>query len=81
MQSYEPLALLGSGAYADAFLARNLVTGLSYVIKSVRPNPKHPCDLLAEGRILASFNHPHIIRYVVVTHASLTDAFQLPRDH
>jgi serine/threonine protein kinase len=63
MQSYEILRLLGSGAYANAYLARSSLTGAFHVIKSVRPDPRHPCDLQAEGHILAAFNHPHIIKY------------------
>ncbi len=62
---YEIKQSIGSGGMATAYLAIQTSLGRQVVIKALDTQDKSSADMverfLNEGRIIASFNHPHIV--------------------
>ncbi|MFO0759100.1 MAG: protein kinase [Byssovorax sp.] len=71
-KKYAVVRVLGEGGMGVVYLARDIHTGLDVVIKAVRSELAHRNDVrqrtLAEGRALATIDHPNVVhlRSVVV---------------
>jgi tRNA A-37 threonylcarbamoyl transferase component Bud32 len=72
---YAIVQVLGQGGMGIVYLARDIHTGLSVVLKAVRRELAHRPDVrqrtLAEGRVLAQIDHPNVVQLkAVVVEAS-----------
>ncbi len=63
---YEVLAWRGGGQFADVFLVKDPLTETQYALKLSRAKRKTSESFLQEARILASLNHPNIVRFYTV---------------
>jgi serine/threonine-protein kinase len=76
-KKYAVLRVLGEGGMGVVYLARDIHTGLDVVVKAVRSELAHRDDVrartLAEGRALATIDHPNVVhlRAVAVEGPSL----------
>ncbi len=62
---YEIRRLIGEGGMGEVYLARDLLLGRSVAIKRVHRSRFAPTEVarfLAEARLIASLNHPHIVQ-------------------
>jgi len=62
--SYRLLAPLGRGGFADVYLARHtyLRTQVALKLFRARLDDEHMQDFLAQARVIARLQHPHIVR-------------------
>ena len=64
-ERFELQALAGTGGMGAVYRARDLRTGLVVALKSLRdPGGRHAERFLREAQVLATLNHPNIVRYV-----------------
>lgn len=67
LKDFQTESSLGRGSFGRVDLARNRVDGWSYAIKRMKYRPSHHKEaldtVLNEIFMLASLNHPHIVRY------------------
>jgi translation initiation factor 2-alpha kinase 4 len=66
LQEWEQIGRLGKGGYGEVVKARNKLDGQIYAVKKV--SNKSPSDLnqvLSEVYLLATLNHPYVVRYFV----------------
>lgn len=67
---YRITQLIGIGGMGEVYLARDIELGRKVALKRLRPSAEGRERLLAEARITARFNHPHIVTlYGVSEHA------------
>jgi serine/threonine protein kinase len=61
---YEPLAILGAGAFGTAFLCRHVRLKSQLVVKSLNPSElqRDVDELFREAQVLEELDHPGIIR-------------------
>ncbi|XP_046850195.1 eukaryotic translation initiation factor 2-alpha kinase 3-like isoform X2 [Xenia sp. Carnegie-2017] len=64
-QDFEHMACLGSGAFGLVFQAKNKIDDRQYAVKRIRlpSSPKARDKVMREVKVLASFEHPGIVRY------------------
>jgi DNA helicase-2/ATP-dependent DNA helicase PcrA len=60
---YEILDWLGGGRFGDVFLARDTILEKNFALKVSRMRKEEITMLKDEARLLASLNHPHIVRF------------------
>ncbi len=57
---------LGGGQFGDVYLARDTILDMDFALKVSRMRPSDIQMLKEEARLLASMNHPHIVRFYSV---------------
>jgi len=63
-EEFEEIERLGRGGYGQVFKARYRLDGQLYAIKKIKSNSSKDLEeVLAEVKMLASLNHPVIVRY------------------
>jgi serine/threonine protein kinase len=60
---YEIIEWLGGGRFGDVFLARDTLIGKNFALKISRMRREEIAMLKDEARLLASLNHPNIVRF------------------
>ena len=60
---YEIIDWLGGGRFGDVFLARDTILDKNFALKISRMRKEEISMLKDEARLLASLNHPHIVRF------------------
>lgn len=60
---YEIIGWLGGGRFGDVFLARDTILDRNFALKVSRMRKEEISMLKDEARLLASLNHPHIVRF------------------
>ncbi|MCK4940523.1 UvrD-helicase domain-containing protein [candidate division WOR-3 bacterium] len=60
---YEILEWLGGGRFGDVFLARDTIIDKNFALKISRMRREEVTMLKDEARLLASLNHPNIVRF------------------
>src|SRR5450432_1152319 len=59
---YHLIELLGSGAFGEVYLAKNIRTSTFVAIKILKPDPTtNQQDFMKEVRTLVRLKHPHIV--------------------
>ena len=73
-QKYAIERVLGEGGMGVVYLSRDVHTGLHVVLKAVRQELAHRADIrartLAEGRALATIDHPNVVHLNAVVEGS-----------
>lgn len=67
MNNYQIIKELGKGGFGKAILAKQKSTGMEVCVKEIRLvglSPKDKEETLKETKVLASLNHPYIVKYV-----------------
>src|SRR5258708_40318590 len=74
--SYRLLALLGRGGFADVYLAQHtyLRTQVALKLFRARLDDEHMQDFLAQTRVIARLQHPHIVRILECDILFFTDS-------
>lgn len=60
---YEIIDWLGGGRFGDVFLARDTILDKNFALKVSRMRKEEISMLKDEARLLASLDHPHIVRF------------------
>lgn len=60
---YEIIDWLGGGRFGDVFLARDTLLDKEFALKVSRMRKQEICMLKDEARLLASLDHPNIVRF------------------
>lgn len=60
---YEIIQWLGGGRFGDVFLARDTILEKNFALKISRMRKEEILMLKDEAKLLASLNHPHIVRF------------------
>jgi len=60
---YEILNWVGGGRFGDVYLARDTILEQDFALKVARARQEDMSMLKAEARLLASLNHPNIVRF------------------
>ncbi|MGQ9535038.1 MAG: UvrD-helicase domain-containing protein [bacterium] len=60
---YEIIEWLGGGRFGDVFLARDTILDLNFALKVSRMRQEEIIMLKDEAKLLASLNHPNIVRF------------------
>ncbi len=60
---YEIIEWLGGGRFGDVFLARDTILDVNFALKICRMRQEEIIMLKDEAKLLASLNHPNIVRF------------------
>ncbi|MEO0140241.1 MAG: UvrD-helicase domain-containing protein [candidate division WOR-3 bacterium] len=60
---FEILSWIGGGQFADVFLALDTIIQKEFAIKVSRAKQREAEAMMAEARVLASLDHPNIVRF------------------
>jgi len=60
---YEIISWIGGGQFADVFLAHDTIVQREFAIKVARARQREAEEMMAEARLLASLDHPNIVRF------------------
>ena len=60
---YEIIEWLGGGRFGDVFLARDTIIDKNFALKISRMRREEIAVLKDEARLLASLNHPNVVRF------------------